>query len=142
MSNSRAWAIMTRDFLDNKDRAKQLIYRHFAWLTALRYQLRTSRDWETASKPYNAEYKKFYSVPEKETPLEEELEKYISKEEIKYILTTHNRAGQLISLQSKAVRELYDNGMIDSLKFSDMHKAVRDFYEHQGIANHLNPANW
>ena len=53
MSNSRAWGIMSRDFLDNKERSKELIYRHFAWLTALRYQLRASRAWETAGKPYN-----------------------------------------------------------------------------------------
>lgn len=137
VSNSRAWGIMSRDFITNKEKSKELIYRHFAWLTALRYQLRTGRNWETVNKPYNAEYKQFYSIPENETPLEEELAKYISKDELKYILTTNNRAGQLISLQSKTVKELHDAGMIDSLKFSDMHKALREFYEHQGKSERI-----
>jgi hypothetical protein len=40
--------------------------------------------------------------------LEEELAKYISKDELKYILTTKNGAAQLMSLQSKTVKELCD----------------------------------
>jgi putative membrane protein len=137
IGNSRQWGIMSRDFLNNKEQSKQLIYRHFAWLTALRYQLRADRDWETVNKPYNKEYKKYYTIPEKKTSLEEELGKYISQDELKYILTTKNRAGQLLSLQGKAVKELYDSGMLDSLKFSDMHKAVREFFEHQGKSERI-----
>jgi putative membrane protein len=137
MGGSRAWGIMSRDYLDNADRSKELVYRHFAWITALRYQLRSSREWENTTKAYNQEYKKYYSIPESETTLEEELAKYISKDEIKYILTTKNRAGQLLSLQSKAVKDLYDNGVIDSLKFADMHKAIRDFYDHQGRSERI-----
>src|SRR6187401_590496 len=44
MSASRSWAMMCRDFLHNTDKVKELIYRHFAWLTALRYQLRSHRN--------------------------------------------------------------------------------------------------
>lgn len=137
MSSSRAWAIMCIDFLNNKQKSKELIYRHFAWLTALRYQLRATKDWETATQGYNKVHKKYFSIPEKETPLEEELLKYISKEELDYILTTKNRAVQLMSLQCTAVKKLYDDGLINDLKFSDMHKAVRDFFDHQGRSERI-----
>lgn len=137
MGASRSWAIMCRDFINNSEKNREMIYRHFAWLTALRYQLRVNKDWETVNKPHNLEYKKFYSVPEAETSLEQELIKYISKEEVNHILTTKNRAAQLLSLQGRAVRELYDTGAIDSLKFSDMHKAVRDFFDHQGRSERI-----
>src|SRR5882724_7180610 len=137
VSNSRAWGIMCRDFIGNKERSKEIIYRQFAWLTALRYQLRTHREWEAVNKKHNTEYKKFYSIPENEISLEEEMAKYISKNELEYILTTKNRAGQLLSLQGKAVKELYDAGLIDSLKFADMHKAVRDFFDHQGKSERI-----
>ena len=83
MSSSRAWALMCRDFIEDPARAKEIIYRHFAWLTALRYQLRTAREWETTNMAHNNEYKKNYSIPETETPLEVELAKYISKDELK-----------------------------------------------------------
>ena len=137
MGASRSWAIMCRDFMNNSDRSKELIYRQFAWLTALRYQLRVSKEWETTSKAHNREYNKYFTIPETETSLEEELAKYISKEELQYILTTKNKAGQLLSLQSKAVKEIYDMGLIDSYKFSDMHKAIRDFFEHQGKSERI-----
>ena len=44
MSASRSWAMMCRDFLGNSDKSRELIYRHFAWLTALRYQLRAAQE--------------------------------------------------------------------------------------------------
>jgi len=137
MSSSRAWARMCIDFLNNKQKSKDLIYLHFAWLTALRYQLRINKGWETTNKRYNKVHKKYFSIPEQETPLEEELAKYLSSEELKYILTTKNRAAQLISLQASTVKKLYDDGLIDDIKFSDMHKSVREFFDHQGRSERI-----
>jgi putative membrane protein len=50
LNSSRAFGIMSRDFIDNSEKTKELVYRHFAWLTALRYAMRDSRAWETTSK--------------------------------------------------------------------------------------------
>ena len=55
VNSSRSWGIMVRDFIhdtsaseaDVKQAHQRLIYRHVAWLTALRYQLREPRNWET-----------------------------------------------------------------------------------------------
>src|SRR5687768_10198201 len=43
ISTSRAWGIVSRDFLKNPSKSKLLIYRHLAWITALRYQMREKR---------------------------------------------------------------------------------------------------
>lgn len=137
LNSSRAFGTMSRDFLNNSDKTKELIYRHFAWLTALRYAMRDSRIWETTSKVYNSEYKEFYIIPEKETPLESELEKYISTEELKYVLTTKNRATQLMSLQSKTIKQLFDNNEIDSYQFVEMQRMVKDFYDQQGKSERI-----
>jgi putative membrane protein len=137
MGASKSWAIMCRDFLENSDQSRELIYRHFAWFTALRYQLRTGRNWESSSKAYFREYKQYYSVPENETPLEEELIKYISEEEIQYILSTNNRAAQLISLQSLQLKEFHKAELIETFRFLEMHKALRDFCEHQGKSERI-----
>src|SRR5688500_3917182 len=69
VSSSRAWGTMCRDFVNNPNKSRELIYRHLAWLTALRHQMRESRPWEAASRS-NVEYRKFYSIPEWETALE------------------------------------------------------------------------
>lgn len=137
MGASRSWATMCRDFFDDPQKSKELIYRHFAWLTALRYQLRSSREWEAISKTHNAEYKELYSIPETETPLAEELERYITADELKHVLTTKNIAGQLLSLQSKTLKGLYDTGLVDNYRFMDMHSALRDFFSHQGKSERI-----
>ncbi len=134
---SRTWGVYSRDFVSDKEISKELIYRHFAWLTALRYQLRESRTWETASKVYNSEYQAFYTIPERESSLDEELKKYISEEEREYILRTKNRAVQLISLQSKTVKQLYDLKKIDGFQYAEMQTIIKDFYDQQGKAERI-----
>lgn len=132
MSASRSWAMMCRDFIADNNRSREIIYRHFAWLTALRYQLRSERNWETANKAYNREYRKFYTVPEKETPVEVELLKYIPKAEVEIVMSKNNKAVYLLSLQSDALKKLYDDGLLDNYRFMDMHTALRQFSDHQG----------
>ena len=39
MSSSWSWALTCLDFIGNAGKSREIIYRHFAWLTALRYQL-------------------------------------------------------------------------------------------------------
>jgi putative membrane protein len=65
---SRFWGTMCRDFISNPEKTKLLIYRHLAWLTILRYQMREKKIWENQDKHYNAEYKKYYGVPESKIP--------------------------------------------------------------------------
>jgi putative membrane protein len=137
LNSSRAWGTMSRDFISNKEKSKLLVYRHFAWLTALRYAMRDSRAWETTNKAYNEEYKAFYSIPERETPLEEELKKYLSGEELKYILSTKNRAAQILSLQSKTTKELFDNNETDAYRFVEMQKAIKDLFDQQGRSERI-----
>ncbi len=137
MSTSRSWAMMCRDFIEDSNRSKEIIYRHFAWLTALRYQLRTTRSWETTNKASNKEYRQFYTIPEHETPLETELSKYITKEEMKTVLSKNNRAVHLLSLQSDALKNLYNDGLLDNFRFMGMHTVLREFSDHQGKSERI-----
>jgi putative membrane protein len=131
MSASRSWAMMCRDFIPDPERSRIIIYRHFAWLTALRYELRANRNWETTYKSYNKEYRQFYTIPEKETPIEGELLKYITKEELENIRSKNNNAAQLLSLQSNGLKKLYDEGLLDNFRFMGMHSLLREFSDHQ-----------
>lgn len=137
LNSSRAFGTMSRDFFNSSEKTKELVYRHFAWLTALRYAMRESKAWETTSKAYNTEYKKFYDIPERETTLETELAKYISADELKYILSTKNKAVQLMSLQSKTIKQLFANKELDSYQFVEMQKMVKDFYDQQGRSERI-----
>jgi putative membrane protein len=139
VSSSRAWGTMCRDFLNNPEKSKELIYRHLAWLTVLRYQMRDSRSWEsTASRKPNIEYqKRFYSVPERETPLETELAKYVPQAEAQRILATKSKATQLMGLQSKTLKELYARQEIVVLQFVDMQRAIKDLFLQQGRSERI-----
>lgn len=138
LNSSRAFGTMSRDFIiDNPAKTKELIYRHFAWLTALRYQMRDTRIWESMNKSYNNKYKQFYSIPEKETTLESELVKYLPDLELQYILTTKNRAVQLMSLQSKTIKALFVNKEIDTYQFIELEKMIKDFYDQQGRSERI-----
>lgn len=137
MSASRSWVMMCRDFLGNGDKSRELIYRHFAWLTALRYQLRAHRNWENVNRGHNKEYKRHYSIPEMEKPLEQELTKYISQAEIAFILPTQNKATQLIGLQSHTLKKFREGGSLEEFRFLDLHSALRDFSDHQGRSERI-----
>lgn len=137
MSATRSWVMMCRDFFNNTDKSNELIYRHFAWLTALRYQLRVPKSWETLNKKYNVEYKRNYSIPEWENPIESELAKYIASSEIKSVLTAKNKATQLMGLQSDALKRFREDGSLEEFRFLDMHSALRDFSDHQGRAERI-----
>lgn len=134
---SRSWGTMSRDFIHNQDASRKLIYRHFAWLTALRYAMRDSRTWETVNLEHNKEYQQFYDIPERATSLEEELSKYLDPAELTYILNTKNKAAQLLSLQSKATRELFDNKLIDEYRFVELQRGIKDMFDAQGRSERI-----
>jgi putative membrane protein len=133
VNSSRSWGIMVRDFIqDDKSVHQELIYRHCAWLTAMRYQLREPRSWENVTKSYNVEYRKFFRVLESEIPLEDELKKYLSSDELQYTLSKKNRATQLIALQSKQLKELHQRGKINTFEYVELEKRLTDLYDQQG----------
>ena len=135
---SRSWGLISRDYFTNPEKARELIYRHIAWLTALRYQMREERVWETSRTSYNEEYQElYYRIPEREALLKDELAKYLSESELKSILSTKNKTIQIMALQSNTVKEMYHNQEIVALQFVDMERTLREFLLHQGKSEQL-----
>ncbi|MEZ4825049.1 MAG: bestrophin family ion channel [Bacteroidia bacterium] len=144
VNSSRTWGIMARDFVTPRHAADavseneirqihtQLIYRHIAWLTALRFQLRQPRVWESQIRNYNIEYRKRFLIQELETTLEQALAPFLSEEEKQAVLRNKNAATQLISLQSQHLRNLLDRGLIEDFRHMEMTNILAAFYDHQG----------
>jgi putative membrane protein len=127
---------MVRDFLPDGDPAvREICYRHFAWLTALRYQLREPRVWENMQLDYNKEYASHYQIPEKGSTLENELSKYLAPDEVDYLLKKKNRATQIMARQSAAINSLSDR--LDSFQLMQLQAAVTAFYDCQGKAERI-----
>ena len=132
VNQSRAWGMMVKDFVKDETAHQSLIYRHIAWLTALRFQLRETRIWENTQKRYNVEYKRFYVVPEWQSKLEDELKPFLTNEETDFILQKKNRASHLIKLQSTHLKTLHENGQLDTLYHIEMENMLVNLYEQQG----------
>ncbi|MBO0355595.1 multidrug transporter [Muricauda ruestringensis] len=145
VNDSRTWGIMSRDFIVNTDCSKEdlhpihkrLIYRHIAWLTALRFQLRQPKPWENMDRPHAKEFRKRYSVPEWESQIQEQMRPYLSKEDMDHVLQKKNRATQLLALQSMDLRELRKKGLIGEYPYVGMESVLKDFFTHQGRAERI-----
>jgi ion channel-forming bestrophin family protein len=137
VNGSRTWGILVNDVLGTpgdelQEVRRTLIYRHIAWLTALRFQLREHRSWENTRKVHNREYARYYTVDEWVNKLEEELPAYLSPEDLQYVLAKKNRATHIISLQSKHLRTLAEAGALNDFRLLELERQLADFYDQQG----------
>jgi putative membrane protein len=137
-SGSRIWGAMCRDLVASPEGARNLVYRHLAWLTALRHEMRQVKAWESADKAYNREYRREYSIPEREQSLGSELIKYLPVAgESATVLASRNHALQILGLQSKATKALLSDGALTTNGFSDLQKMIRDFQDLQGKSERI-----
>lgn len=138
VNSSRTWGVLIRDTVSaDRNEIRELIYRHIAWLTALRFQLRETRVWETTQIKSNKEFARYYNVPEWETKLEDELKKYISSEELAYILNKKNKAAQLIAMQSAHLKKLKTEKKLSEFDFIELERVLSNFYECQGKSERI-----
>lgn len=146
---SRTWGIMARDFVNN-DHAKvaltegelrkihsRLYLRHFAWLTALRYQLRKPKEWENMDKFHTEGYKRFYTIHEREESLDQVVAEYLTHDETQYILSKKNRASHILSLQSMDLKELKRKGLIEDFRHMELENMLKEFYTLQGKSERI-----
>lgn len=115
---------------------KELIYRHIAWLTALRHQLRLSKPWEHKSERMNDLYAPRI-CEDYNLKLQGELTKYLSPEEIVEVLAASNTATQIQRIQSKRLQELKDKGYFEDFRHMEFHSLVSKFYDDQGKAERI-----
>ncbi|MFU1855618.1 bestrophin family protein [Sphingobacterium sp. NGMCC 1.201703] len=144
INNSRTFGIMVKDFIRSEDKIlekqlhQEIIYRHFAWLTALRFQLREIKSWENVkTKSYNRKYLQYYKVPEWESSLDKELAEFMGKEELQFILSTKNRATQIISSQSFQLKKLNEDNKIADYNYTALENQLKELYDQQGKCERL-----
>lgn len=149
---SRSWTIMLKDFINNdhtptaksdieiKSLHREMVHRHVAWLTALRYQLRQAKPWEEHLKKgkSNKEFKKkSFDVPEEVQALEEAIHPYLPLEEKNEILAKGNRASQLLGIQSRRLKSFKQEGLIDDFRHMELEKMLVEFYTLQGKSERI-----
>ncbi|ACT96634.1 bestrophin family protein [Dyadobacter fermentans] len=128
LSLSRYWGLASIDFLNDDSKSRMLVYRHLAWLTALRYYLREDRIWESNDKRHNKEYQRFFHIPERASTLESELRDLLPPHELEEVLASKNRAGKILALQSKTIRSLNENAEVIAPQYAELQRMTKDCY--------------
>ena len=139
INDSRSFAYTVRDVLGSKTDVDviAIFYRHFAWLTALRYQLREPRSWENMNAKANLEYLRKYEIPERQITIEVALKSYLNENDFTYILSKKNKATQLTALQSEHIALLFKEGKINELQWKQLQEALSKFTDGQGKAERI-----
>ncbi len=144
---SRSWGLLVMDFvrpgtgLTAEEAAMlhtRLIHRHIAWLTALRYQLRQPRQWETMGQAHNQEYqRKYFKVPEEQRTLDDCLTSLVDPADKDHVLSCTNRATQLLGLQGRDITALYEKGALEANHRVAMEQLLVGLLGEQGKAERI-----
>lgn len=137
VSASRAWGAQCRDYVADPERARRLVYRHLAWLAALRHQMRDAKPWENAGKAQNVEYRRLYTVPERERTLDSELRRYLPGAEVARILMADNRAVQVLALQSAETKVALDDGALTPPQSAELQRLIRELIDQQSRSERI-----
>ncbi len=139
VNNSRTFGAAVVSFVQGANEAeikKELLYRHIAWLTALRHQMRLSRPWEHTEERINKLYAPTVSEDYEKT-LQKELAEFLSPAEIQSLSTYSNMATQILRNQSKRLQELRDADLYEDFRHMEFHHLIQTFYEDQGKSERI-----
>lgn len=155
VNSSRAWGSTVKAFVSDQfiDREigedelqlihKNLLYRHIAWLYALRSQLLIPTNWEHVSQgrhigKLNERRRETYGVGLlKDDVTIQELDRFLGKEEHERLMNYKNTATQIIDQQAQDLKTLSEQGLINDFRHVELQKILYDFYVHQGKAERI-----
>lgn len=150
VNDSRTWGMMVDGFVSNLFREKKvsveeihgikkrLIYRHIGWLYAHRSQLLVATPWEHISqRGPTATYARYYQkrfgiglVDDEVTRTE--LKLFLPEQEHDRLVGHVNTATQIINEQSRDLRQLREQDLIDDFRHMELENVLKSFYTLQG----------
>jgi putative membrane protein len=115
----------------------ELIYRHIAWINALRLQLRQRSSF---SIKHHKSIKAYLSKHRNEKDQwQEEVKKFLDKDEYLNLIDKRNTASQMIRKQGERLSELmHKDKLIESFRHMDMMKTLEECYNLQGKCERIN----
>jgi putative membrane protein len=150
VNTSRTFGMFVQDMVTNEYSAeklseeklhtevKTLIYRHIAWMTALRHAMRTAKPWETVmNEKSNREWSKTIHPPEWDSSVKEDLKPYLSEEDMEYVMSKDNKQTALLYLQSHHLRRLKEAGVIWEFSFLELEGVIEELFTLQGKSERI-----
>jgi len=150
VNESRSLTMMLSDMVTNEHAAqpvadeeleehkRTLVYRHIAWVTALRHALRENRQWEVYREhATNMEWYEKMHIPERDHPIEYDLKPLLSETELARVLEKTNTAGAVLALQSRHLRSLKERGLVWEFSFLELEGVLRELFTLQGKSERI-----
>ncbi len=150
VNSSRSWGSATKAFVSNQFTAetaaeaalhsyrKKMIYRHIAWLYALRSQLLIPTPWEHINQGKHVRHttkkrREQYGVGLLADQITQtELDLFLPKDELERLINYQNTATQIIDQQAQDLKNLRAQHLIDDFRHMELQKILGDFYTFQG----------
>lgn len=141
---SRAFAVYVLDYIQPTDDLdaeavdqikKRLIYRHFAYINALRIQLRRVTVWgrdDSTAIDVVTNYTTF-----RQCGLTDELQYYLDDEEAKDHSEKSNPATHILRRQNLEIQDLLRRGAISEYKQVEIGRVITEFYNQQGACERI-----
>jgi putative membrane protein len=144
ISNSLILANRLTSTLGNLDAAqsgpilKDIFYRHFAWLTALRFFLRAGKPWENTSEKGNVTFLAGLPTPESQSVLKDELKTFLSDAELQKVLAhPGDKEALILHWQYEAISGLHNKKLISEYIFIVLTGVLDDLTRLQGALKRI-----
>lgn len=132
---SRSWAReVTTMILPNGENESELeqikanlLYRHIAFVNALRVFLRQKYDYNETNIKEIVEVKNGYG----------EIKKFITEAEYEETISKKNPPNHLITLQGQDLKRAFENGWLTDYRFVKLSETLTEFNNHQGMSERI-----
>ncbi len=111
-----------------------IVYRHIAWLYALRNSMAQRTSWEHKDKASNRQREALHRAKE---ICETEIAKHLPETELAELKTKSNMATQILDRQSQDLNLLRQNGKIDAYQHVALQDLISKLYDEQGKSERI-----
>jgi putative membrane protein len=140
---SRSWGIAVMHFIERKGQTvpddeikaihQELLYRHLAFLNALRVQLRKPAPWEQG-------YKTSQTLADEAVNsgrIDAAITPFLGDHEANEMVGCRNSATQILHRQSERLQELRNAGLISEFNRIELYRLLSEFYNQQGASERI-----
>jgi putative membrane protein len=133
LANRLMSTVSSLDAAQSAARLKDIFYRHFAWLTALRFFLREKKVWENTFEPGNARFLAKFPTPESQSNLQDELKAYLSDAELQKVIAHRgDKEALILHWQYDAINDMHNKKLISEYILIVLTGALDDLARVQG----------
>jgi len=118
------------------DWKKTFVFRHIAWVIALKHTMRKGKTWEHNSKIENLVFTPYFRE-EGMKGMDVELEKYLTAEEIHQLKSLTNIPVQILKTQSLELKTLEESGGITEYKHVWLQQLIARLIDNQGASERI-----